>query len=396
MMEAETDSEAESWSSGVTTRWRTSSMSSLDIGIDYADLSRDALRERRMVASGMTSYDHLWPDVSQEDIGVFGEFRRSVARGWKLRVGARYDDVSSAASAADDPGIAGRTVRENYAFFYGPAATVTDRDENLVSGNVLVSRETSERWSAYGGVGVVSRAAGMTERYFSFAPAPNGYVVGNPALDAEHKREIGAGVRYSGKQVDLAMSAYHHDVADFIHSTVLQPDPPIDVNGDGTVDLIRGFHNVDATLYGAEVSAVVRIGSRWSVPASAAYVRTENDTTGGPLPEIPPLEGRVAARYALTGRMAGWVELGGRFVDGQHRIDAAFGEDRTPGFAAWHLRSRLELGHGIELQAGVENLFDREYNEHLTREAVQPVEDLVAGGEIPEPGRSFVLALRYR
>jgi iron complex outermembrane receptor protein len=365
-LEAETASNADTWSAGMAAHLTTSTNSMLEVGIDYIDLERDALRERRMVTSGMTFYDHLWPDVSQEDVGAFAEIRTSAPRNWKLRFGLRYDAVSSAAASADDPGLGGRTVRENYERFYGAGAGVTDRDEGLVSG----------------------------KRYFSFAPAPNGYVVGNPALDAEGKREIGVGTRYAGERVDLELSVYYHDVADYIHSIVLDR---IDVNGDGAPDLIRGFRNVDATLYGAETSVQIRVDPQWSVPTALAYVRGENDTEGKPLPEIPALEGRAAVRCDFTKPGPGWVELGGRFIDRQYRIDAAFGEDKTPGYAVWHLRSRLDVGHGIELRVGVENLLDKEYNEHLTREAINvPPGDLAAGDEIPQPGRSFVVAVRYR
>jgi iron complex outermembrane receptor protein len=199
-------------------------------------------------------------------------------------------------------------------------------------------------------------------------------------------------VRFGGDRLDLDLSLFYHDVADFIHDIVLDRT---DVNGDGTPDVIRGFQNVDATLYGGEVSAVIRIGSHWTLPAALAYVRGENDDESKPLPEIPPLEGRAAVRYAFGGPLPGWAELGGRFADDQHRIDAEFPEDRTPGFAVWHLRGRLELGRGIELQVGVENLLDREYHEHLTRETKLPVGDLGAGDEIPQPGRAVVVALRY-
>jgi iron complex outermembrane receptor protein len=392
-VEAEATSDAQTWSAGVTTRLSISATSMLELGVDYTDLERDALRERLVLASGTTFYDHLWPDVSQEDLGAFAEIRVTAARAWNLRFGLRYDGISSAASAADDPGLGGRTIRENYVWFYGPGAAVTDRDEDLFSGNVLVVRDLGKRWSVHGGFGLVSRSAGMTERYFSFAPAPNGFVVGNPALDAERKREIAAGARYAGERVELELFVYHHDVADFIHSTVLDS---IDVNGDGTLDLIRGFKNVDATLYGAEASARIRVNSKWSVPTAAAYVHGENDTAGVPLPEIPSFEGRAAVRYGFAGRTPGWVELGGRFVDRQDRVDTAFGEDETPGFAVWHLRGRFDVGGGIELQVGVENLLDKEYHDHLTREAIMPVGGLGAGDEIPQPGRSLVVGVRYR
>jgi outer membrane receptor protein involved in Fe transport len=54
------------------------------------------------------------------------------------------------------------------------------------------------------------------------------------------------------------------------------------------------------------------------------------------------------------------------------------------------------MGRGIELRVGVENLLDKEYHDHLTREAIMPVGDLGAGDEIPQPGRSIVVGVRYR
>ena len=61
---------------------------------------------------------------------------RGTISDWQLRFGLRYDDVSSKAAAAK-----------------------TDRDESLFTGNAVLQF----------GLGYVSRAAGVTERYFAFA-----------------------------------------------------------------------------------------------------------------------------------------------------------------------------------------------------------------------------------
>jgi iron complex outermembrane receptor protein len=393
MMEAETVSQANTASVGLNTTWIFSSLSTLDAGVDITDLGRDALRERRMTSSGMTSRDHLWPDVSQADLGLFAEYDRALSGAVRLRLGGRYDLVSSAAAAADDPGLGGSTIRENYVRYYGPEAAVTDRDESLASGNVLAVWSITQRSSIHGGFGLASRVAGMTERYFSFAPAPNGFVVGNPSLRPEKKREVAVGGDFSGEHAQVGMSVYYSDFDDYINSMILEER---DVNGDGTLDLVRGFDNVAATLYGGEAWALFRAGRRWSFPVSLAYVHGDNDTAGTPLPEIPPLEARLAARWLLLGQRPGWLELEGRFVARQDRIDPAFGENPTPGFAVWALRARVQVIPSLEFRAGIENLFDRQYHEHLTREAFFPAGGLAAGDEIPQPGRAFVVAARYR
>jgi len=392
VVEAETDSNADTASTGVLARWLVSPRSAMRAGLDLTLLNRDALRGRHIVATGMVAYDHLWPDVSQDDLGVFAEYSIVPRSDWHLRFGLRYDAVSSEAAAADDPSLGGNTIRENYVRFYGEDAADTDRDEDLFSGNVVVSKDLSRLLTVQGGFGLSSRAAGVTERYFSFAPAPNGFVVGNPTLDAEQKWEISLGATIASEEISGAVSAYYYTFDDYILGTVLAEE---DVNGDGALDLIRGFENADATVTGVEVAGVYRPTERLSIPASLVYVRAENEETGDPLPEIPALEGRLAGRFSFGGLHSGWVELGGRFVDKQDRVDESFGEDPTPGYSVFHLRGRLVLARYLAIEAGVENLLDKEYHEHLTREAAMPVGDLAAGDEIPQPGRSVVVGLSF-
>jgi iron complex outermembrane receptor protein len=393
VLEAETVSDADAASTGLVTHWLVSPRSVLKTGLDFTGLDRDAVRERRIVATDAVFYDHLWPDVAQDDLGLYAEYSLVHRSDWRLRFGLRYDAVSSEAAAADDPGLGGNTIRENYVRFYGAEAADTDRDEDLVSGNVVVSRELTGPLTLQGGLGLVSRAAAMTERYFSFAPGPNGFVVGNPTLDAEQKWEASVGATLAGSRVAGSVSAYYYAFDDYIVGIVLAEE---DVNGDGATDLIRGFENVEATLSGVELSGIYRPTGRLSFPAALVYVRGENKETHTPLPEIPALEGRLAGRVSFGGRLPGWVELGGRFVDEQDRVDESFGENPTPGYAVWHLRGGVAIARYLALEGGVENLFDKQYHEHLTREAAMPSGNLAAGDEIPQPGRSVVVGLSFK
>jgi iron complex outermembrane receptor protein len=391
VVEAETESYADSASAGVTSRWRLSDSSRLEAGLDYSALDRDAVRERYVVANGQTFYDHIWPDVTQGDAGVFAEYQSTRPSAWNVRLGARFDAVTSDAAGADDPGLGGRTIREWYEQFYGPEAAETDRDESLPSANAVAHRSFNGGVTVEAGVGLVSRAASMTERYYAFAPAPGGYAVGNPALDAERKREVVAGTAIEKPGWNTALSVYYFSIADYINPTTIAE---IDVNMDGQDDRVRGFVNVDATLYGGELSGSWKATRRIDVPFSLAFVHGNNDTTGNPLPLIPAPEAYAAARFELSERRAGWVELGGRFVAKQDRVDPDYGENPTPGYDVWHLRGGVTLGGHLALEAGIDNLFNKEYWEHLTPEALTAGGDLMPGDEIPQPGRSLFIAAR--
>jgi len=123
-------------------------------------------------------------------------------------------------------------------------------------------------------------------------------------------------------------------------------------------------------------------------------VRGENRDEDEDLPEIPALEGRAAVRYEAGEGHPWWCELGARIADGQERVFEAFPEDPTPGYTVCHLRGGVQITESFALQAGIENLLDKEYWDHLTREAAVAVGDLAAGDEIPAPERSFYLTVR--
>jgi len=390
MMEAETDSTAKTYSVGFVTRWLVASQSVVKAGLDVNSLDRDALRTRYMTGPGVSFYDHLWPDVSQDDLGLYGEFLQVWTSKWKLRVGLRYDDVSSKAAAADDPALGGGTVREAYVEWYGPEAAKTDRDESLFTGNAVFSKDLGADVVLQVGLGHVTRAAGVTERYFAYALSPSGLLVGNPTLDAERKREVSIGATFGGSIWDGSVTAYYYSINDYILPVLLGSR---DVGG--IVRPVRGFENTDATLAGFDFSFRIRPSQRWSIPGSIYYVRGEDDTRGVPLPEIPPLEFALAGRWSFPGPVSGWLQLGGRYVAEADRIDPEFPEDETPSFTVWHLRGHFDVLRYMGIEVGVENLLNEEYWEHLTREAASNVPGLTPGQNIPQPGRYMTLALVF-
>ncbi len=392
-MRAETDSEATAFAARIETGWRIRKGLALALGGDAERLERDALRERTMAATGMTLRDPIWPDVSRDLAGVFGEVSWAVSDEVSLRVGSRVDRAESEAGGAEDSirlgmGMPPVSVVSQYERIYGPGAGQADAADTMLSGNILAEWRPAGHILWYAGVGKISRFPNVTEQYFAFAPAPGGFLVGNPALDPEEKYEADAGVKIQRESFAVDLAVFGAVIDDYIYQTTVDR---ADVNGDGTVDLVRGFRNVDAETVGGELRAVCRPGEQISVPATLAYVAGRNTTDGRDLPEIPPLSGSLGLRVDSVRADAWWVETGVRFSARQTRVDEAFPEDETASFQVVHLKGGLELLDGLHLEVGVENLFDEDYNEHLTREAVMPVGDLGAGDEIPAPGR-FVYA----
>src|SRR5690606_5761294 len=88
---------------------------------------------------------------------------------------------------------------------------------------------------------------------------------------------------------------------------------------------------------------------------------------GSPLPLIAPLKNVTSARYD-PGRFAVQAEF--EASARQQRVDPKAGEPETDGFRLWHFRATYRLNWmrmktTLKIEAGVENLFDTAYSEHL-------------------------------
>jgi iron complex outermembrane receptor protein len=390
-MEASTPSTAGSFAATAEVDLRFAPAVRLTAGLDLQVLSRDATRTRRMVASGMTARDHLWPDVSTLEGGLYAELAATLDPAWVLTVGARGAYAAADAAAADDPSLGGKTLREQYVAHYGADAGDVSRADGLGAVRATLDWHAAPELGLRLGLGVGMRAPSANERYFAFAPAPGGFRVGDPSLAPERKWEAELGANLDLGWLTGSVSAFTFHIEDFILESVIDRR---DVDGDGNVDTIKGYQAVGARFFGAELGFTATVTPNLELPLSVSWVKGDNLSGDKPLPLIPPLFGRAALRVHGEGATAWWFEAGVRFAARQGEVDADYPEDATAAWATVTLRGGVTLTGGLRLEIGVSNLLDATYHDHLTREAVLPVGGLAAGDEIPAQGRSFFATAR--
>ena len=390
-LEASTPSHSGSLAAVAEADLRLGSAGRLTVGLDAQSLGRDALRTRRVVASGASFEDHLWPDVSSFEGGLRADLALPVADGWALGVGLRGAWAASDAAAADDGSLGGKTIREQYVAHYGEAAGEVDRDDLLGGAHVNVDGKLTDGVDLRVGLGVGMRAPSVSERYFAFAAAPGGFLVGNPALGSEMKWEAEVALRLALDAVEGTASVFGFHVEDFILQTALARR---DVDGDGKEDVIKGFEAVGADFIGAELGATVKLGAHVSLPLGVSWVAGANATEDKDLPLIPPLFGHAAIRVGGEAPIAWWAQVGTRFAAEQDAVDPDYPEDASPAWATLDARAGVALASGLRLEVGVTNLLDATWHDHLTREALLAVGGLAAGDEVPAPGRSFFASAR--
>jgi iron complex outermembrane receptor protein len=125
-----------------------------------------------------------------------------------------------------------------------------------------------------------------------------------------------------------------------------------------------------------------------------AYVYAQNDTMNVPLAQTPPLELKLGSDYT-----AGNWTMGGvlRAVARQDRIHYNYGTivglDRasaTPGFATVGLNGSYKPNKSSQISFGIDNLFDRNYYEHISRtDSALTGYTVSTSTAVNEPGRTF-------
>ncbi|MBU1775067.1 MAG: TonB-dependent receptor, partial [Gammaproteobacteria bacterium] len=193
------------------------------------------------------------------------------------------------------------------------------------------------------------------------------------------------GLNFRSGALSGSVSAFYSKVSDFIliqsgvnKGTMMMPS------------YVTVTRNVDATTYGAEAGASYRLADNWKSDVSFAYVHGSNDTDGTALGQIPPLELRIGVGYddkvwSFGGLLRG-VAAQDRVAVNQGNIA---GQDiaATAGFGVFSVNGGWRAGKSVQVSAGVDNVFDKTYAEHISRAGTM-VTGYTQTTRVNEPGRN--------
>ncbi len=195
----------------------------------------------------------------------------------------------------------------------------------------------------------------------------------------EKTTQLDAGMLWKSGALTGSVSAFYGKVHDYI---LMRWSPaPI---------LTR---NINATTMGGEGEVTYRFAAHLKADMSLAYVRGNNDTDHKPLAQQPPLEGLVGVNYEHPVYSIGVLA---RLVGRQNRVDIGSGNivangmdiGPTAGFSVFSLNGGYRLKRILLLTAGIDNLLNRVYAEHLSKAGAM-VPGFIQTTRINEPGRTF-------
>ncbi|AXO86894.1 TonB-dependent copper receptor [Pseudomonas parafulva] len=305
-------------------------------------------------------------DADFHNYGAFSELTWYATGEDRLIAGARLDR----ASARD---------------FRQTSATVGDtRADTLPSGFVRYEHDLAAiPATAYIGLGHAQRFPDYWE-LFSPKQGPNGAVNAFDAIKPEKTTQLDVGIQYKDERLEAWASGYVGQIHDYILF-----DYRTGMMGMSSTQA----QNIDARIMGGELGAAYALTDNWKADATLAYAWGKNSSDGKALPQMPPLESRLGLTYSRDTWSVGGLW---RLVAAQNRIAQNQGNvvgkdyEKSGGFGVFSLNGAYKVNRNLKLSAGVDNLFDKTYAEHLNLAGNAGFGYPAADPQpVNEPGRTF-------
>jgi iron complex outermembrane recepter protein len=364
-------------------------------GMDYENILKDGKRVGVMSMMGTTSKSmkNLWLDSRIHNTGIFAEYKTFFSA-WELSAGLRAD--YNTATSGDTLKI----ISDGVEYFND----VSSEYFNL-SASLGIRKRINSWMDISVGIGRGTRSPNMLERYIKLLAV--GYdrydYLGNPQLKPETNNEIDLTFEIREETIgQIYLNFFYSYVQDFIAANLL-PSSVVKPQSLGVLG-VKQFYNADYITskgfeFGFKTPERHRLGgdivaayTYAVIPAVTKYIAQGTEVVDAvelnndALPEIPPFEMTMNIYYRMMkGNLVPRLTI--RAVAMQDHVAEAFYEVPTPGFCVLNLSAKFQLNRFAGINAGITNLLDRSYYEHLNRRIIGSDIDLY------EPGRVFFATL---
>ncbi len=319
-------------------------------------------------------------DVKTTNYGLYSKLAKAYGN-LSIDAGIRYD---MSKIEVDESKVRASTTANKAEILANP-----DDSWNNFSGSILAKYNIGSGY-AYAGYGHTVRLPDGAEKYHLLAHGRRG----NAALKPTLNNEVDAGYSYAKDGVAFKINAFYSKLQNYIY--MYQYSKTQQGN-------FFTYDNIDATMYGWDVSGAYAQGSGLTLEASVAQTFGRKDTktvyqnvqlNDKDLRNIPPLKARVAAKYEI-GKFSSQAEWIAAASQKSTDSDGKLAEESTPGWAVVNLKAGYEFAKGWSAWLGVDNLFNKNYyihgsNSNMLFLSNQP------NIHLNEPGRFVYANLGYK
>jgi iron complex outermembrane receptor protein len=333
---------------------------SINYGVDSSKRNWDGRYSKTNVASStVTTMRKSIDDVDTTNIGFFVKSKKSI-NDFDIEMGMRYDDTSvDTASSINN-----------------------DTDYKAFSANIFANYHLDDSTKYFVGIGKSSRVPDARELYNT---KTDGTLNGNPNLNQTSNYEVDFGVEKEYENGSLKVKSFYSKLKDYIYYNASLPS--------------NNFENIDASIYGLELTASYMPTGNTFLSAGLAYQKGKKDTqptgqTNSNLADITPL--KLNARAVYDYDEDGSVEIALVASDRWDRIDSDNGEQTLAGYGVMNLKTTRSFDNGLEFTFGVDNAFDKTYATTNTYKDLILMTDGTDTMLINEPGRYVYLNAKYQ
>jgi iron complex outermembrane receptor protein len=299
-------------------------------------------------------------DVDTNNIGVFAELEKYYDD-VTVTLGMRYDDTS-----------------------IDTAGPEQDNDYSAFSANLYATYDQSSSLSFFGGLGQSSRVPDGKELYFK---SSMGGLVGTPTLDQTTNQEIDLGMENRFELVTIRTKLFYSMLKDYIAYN--------------SSKMKNRYENVDATIYGFDITGTLDVSDTFYLDFGMAYQRGKKDDplenqTGTDLAEIPPFKYNASLNYEYASKSTAMLEVFG--ASSWDNIDAENGEQELDAYLITNVKVDHDFGKGFSVAVGINNILDKTYAITNTYNDMILITDGTTKEVMlmNEPGRYFYINATYK
>ncbi len=235
--------------------------------------------------------------------------------------------------------------------------TLETRDYTSLNANLVNTYHLDEENKLFFGLGRASRVPDARELYFRNIKNKNTDTTGTPNLNQTTNTELDLGYELQGEMIGLKIKGFYSRLHNYIY---IQKDK-----------LVDAFQNVNATVYGAELSASYYATDELTLDLGASYKVGNRDKalvgttqTGTNLANIAPLRGTLNLSYEYMNESV--ASMGVRASQAWNKFDGENGEQKLAAWAVLDMKVRHRLNKLFDFTLGVNNLLDATYAQSNT------------------------------
>ena len=297
-------------------------------------------------------HEELIPDAEKKDFGLYALGQITMENGAAL-IGVRYDNrsISSDMGSAD------------FSNFNGSVGIKRDFENSSLRFNI---------GSGYRAPNLIELFAdGVHHGTFR-------YEKGNVNLVAEKSFQTDISFDINNEDSSVSFNLFYNDISDYIYVS------PSRDRMDGFA--VFNYMQQDSELYGGEISFDKKTGFDWlSYNTSLEYVFAES-ADGEALPFIAPLTFNQVFNIDFSSNYSFEIDFLAKAKQGR----VAMFEEETDGYSVLNLSGNWMtsfLENDLNIFWSVNNVFDTEYYDHLSRFKTAGIEEM---------GRNISVGLKYK